>query len=270
MKNKLGIFLRSYLLQGFWNYAQMQNIGLLFILMPSLKDIYKDNKDGLANAATRNLEAFNSHPVLSSYAIGAMLRQEEKLVSFPPEILANEEREFRIIRASTANTAAAIGDRLFWGVLKPLSLLLCLLVLFICGVQICSYNFTENNLTLICAAGLAISLLAYNIPAVFARLKGFKDGYNGNENNFYGLIRINWNKIIYALKIFGQICAIIIIFWGLYARATDLDTGAEYIIGVSLLVAFMFMSVLMRKFHIPNAVLYLIASVIFAAASFLD
>ncbi|MDR0645780.1 MAG: PTS system mannose/fructose/sorbose family transporter subunit IID [Elusimicrobiota bacterium] len=270
MKNKLRIFFRSYLLQGFWNYAQMQNIGLLFILMPNLEDIYKDNKDGLANAVARNLEAFNSNPILSSYAIGAMLRQEEKLVSFPPAILANEEREFRIIRATTANTAAAIGDRLFWGVLKPLSLLLCLLVLFVCEVQICSYNFTDNNLTAICAAGLALSLLAYNIPAVFVRLKGLKDGYNGNENNFYGLIRVNWNKMIYALKISGQICVIIVIFLGLYSRAAALNTGAEYIIGVSLLVAFMFMSVLMRKFHIPNVVLYLLASAIFAAASFLD
>jgi mannose/fructose/N-acetylgalactosamine-specific phosphotransferase system component IID len=235
--------------------------------MPSLKNIYKDNKDGLARAVSRNIEAFNTNPVLSNYAVGAMLRQEEKIVSLPPAILENEEREFRIIRASVANTAAAIGDRLFWGVLKPLSLLLFLLALFACGVQIFAYDFTGDNLIIICAAGLVLSLLAYNIPAIFVRFKGLKDGYNGNENNFYGLVRVNWNKTIYVLKILGQICVIIVILWGLYARSAAL-TGAEYIIGVCLLFAFMFMSALMRKIRIPNAFLYIIASIIFAAASF--
>jgi PTS system mannose-specific IID component len=270
MKNKTGIFFRSYLLQGFWNYAQLQNIGLLFILMPHLKDIYKNNKDGMARSVARNLEAFNSNPVFSTYAIGAMLRQEERLAVLPAAILSNEEREFRIIRASTANTAASIGDRLFWGLLKPLSLLLGLLVLLFFGVRISEYYFTGNHLTAIYAAALAVSLLVYNIPATLVRFKGLGDGYDGNENNFYGLVKVNWNKIIYLLKMFGQVCIIIIVFWEFCSKITSVPTEAGYIIRMSLLAAFMFMSALMRKFRIPNAVLYIITSAVFACAAFLD
>ena len=127
MKILSRVFLRSYLLQGFWNYAHMQNIGVLFALTPALNDIYKRDAEGLRRAVARNIEAFNTNPVLSTYSLGALIGQERKIAAVPPADVPasalsrqDEEREYRIIRAGTANTAASLGDRLFWATLKPL------------------------------------------------------------------------------------------------------------------------------------------------------
>ena len=125
MQNNFGIFLRTFLLQGYWNFARLQNVGMLYIMDPVLKRLYKNRPAIYLRAKARNLETFNSHPSMSVYSIGAMIKQEEKLASLEGEELIEEEREWRIIRASTANTAASIGDRLFWAVLKPLSLVFC-------------------------------------------------------------------------------------------------------------------------------------------------
>ena len=113
------------------------------------------------------------------------------------------------------------------------------------------------------------SLLVYNIPALAARYKGFLDSYNGNEDNFYGLINLNWNKVIAFLKTLGQIFTVFIIFFGLYIRFKDAMLDADFIARASLLIAFIVLSMFMKKLSIPNIFLYVIATVVFAAASFL-
>ena len=265
----VSLFFRSFLLQGFWNYAQMQNIGVLFILLPALKRIYKNDKEGFRNALARNMEAFNSQPVMSAYSIGAMLQQEQKIAAAPPPARPEEEREYRIIRVSTANTAASIGDRLFWGTLKPLSLTLCLVVLFGEEVQVLYEGAPAEAVAFAAALALAGSLLIYNVPALAARFKGLIDSYGGNEENFYGLIKINWNKALYFLKTLGQIFTVFIILYGLYIkfRGAPADIGSAT--KLSLLVSFLVLGIIMKKFNVPAVVLYLAATAVFVAASVL-
>ena len=101
--NFFKIFLRTFFLQIFWNYRKMQNIGRLLVLMPILKNIYKDNPDMLKRAIRRNLDTFNSNPIMASYSLGAMIKQEEKISQASPVKLLSEEREFNVIAISTAN-----------------------------------------------------------------------------------------------------------------------------------------------------------------------
>ena len=265
----VSLFLRSFLLQGFWNYAQMQNIGVLFIMLPALKRIYKNDKEGFRRALSRNMEAFNSQPVMSAYSIGAMVQQEQKIAAAPPLARPDEEREFRIIRVSTANTAASIGDRLFWGTLKPLSLTLCLVVLFGEEVQVLYEGAYGAEVAFAAILALAGSLLIYNAPALAARFKGLLDSYAGNEDNFYGLIKINWNKALYFLKTLGQIFTVFIILYGLYMKFRGSPADIDSVTKLSLLVSFLVLGVVMKKFNVPAVVLYLAATVIFAAASLL-
>ncbi|MDR0734806.1 MAG: PTS system mannose/fructose/sorbose family transporter subunit IID [Elusimicrobiota bacterium] len=278
MKILLSVFLRSYLLQGFWNYAQMQNIGALFALTPALKYIYKKDAEGLRHAVARNVEAFNTNPVLSTYSLGALIGQERKISATPivsaPSLSAapsrqDEEREYRIIRAGTANTAASLGDRLFWATLKPLSLVLCLTILFGAQVQILHEDMPSGGAVFEAALAVIASLLLYNVPATAARIKGLADSFRGTEDDFYGLIKINWNKIIYFLKTLGQVFTVFVIFCGLYLRFSGESVNVDLAARFALCAAFVVLSVFMKKLNIPNMFLYLGATAFFTAASLL-
>jgi len=269
MTERIKIFFRTFLLQGFWNFGKMQNVGLLYVLEPALKRIHADNPELYKRSVARALEPFNSHPVMSTYSIGAMIKQEEKISECSVQTLHDEEREWRIIRSSTANTAASIGDRLFWATLKPLSLVLCFVILFAGEIPVLKEENYRGEMLFIVLLALIGSLLIYDIPALVARYKGFSDSYNGGEENFYGLINLNWNKVISFLKTLGQVLTVFIIFFGLYIRFKDSMIDADFIARASLLVAFMVLSIFMKKLNIPNIFLYVIATVVFAAASFL-
>jgi mannose/fructose/N-acetylgalactosamine-specific phosphotransferase system component IID len=248
----------------------MQNLGVLFIVGPSLKRIYNNDKDGYRRAVARNLEAFNSNPVMSTYSIGAMIKQEEKISAcLNEQDRYDEEREWRIIKIGTANTAASLGDRLFWATLKPLSLVLCFVVLFGVEADVLQEEVFQGELLFVVFLALAGSFLLYNLPALAARYGGLVYSYGGDEENFYGLVKINWNKIIYFLKTLGQIFTVIVIFYGLYIRFKGTTLDPDTITRLSLLIAFIILSIFMRKLNIPNIFLYLIATVVFSVASFL-
>lgn len=269
MKNKFSIFLRTFLLQDFWNFARLQNIGMLYIMTPVLNRLYKERPEMYARARSRNLEAFNSHPAMSVYSIGAMIKQEEKLSKTPPATFLAEEREWRIIRASTANTAASIGDRLFWATLKPLSLVFCFVILFVGQVDIIREEVIQGQSLKAALLALLGGLLIYNVPSFIVRIKGLQESYSGTEDNFYGLINLNWNKMISFLKLLGQILVAFVIVYGIYVRFRGSSIDADAIARISLLAAFLVLSTFMRKLNIPNIFLYLIATIVFGVASFL-
>ncbi len=268
--NFFKIFLRTFLLQIFWNYRKMQNIGRLFIVMPILKEIYKDNPEMLKRAISRNLDAFNSNPVMSVYSLGAMIKQEEKIAKTEPLKLPGEEREWRIITISTANTAASLGDRLFWATLKPFSLIVLIIILYI--LQIHSIKNTDTPQEMVLAAIIAIiaSLLVYDIPALFIRYKGLKDSYNGTEDNFYGLIKLNWNKIIYFLKTLGQVLTCGIFIYSIYVSFVGESLSADVITRIALLLSFLVLTIWTKRLNIPNIYLYILATLIFCAAALIS
>lgn len=269
MKNKIKIYFRIFLLQGFWNFARLQNVGMLYIMEPALRRIYEGRPQVYSRAKTRNLETFNTHPAMSGYSIGAMIKQEEKLAEKEGDELLEEEREWRIIRASTANTAASIGDRLFWATLKPLSLVFSFVILFVGQVDVLQENVSAAQSLTAALLALAGSLLIYNIPVWIIKFKGLADGYQGNEDNFYGLINLNWNRMIVFLKLLGQILVLFVIFYAIYIRFRKSSADPESIARISLLAAFLILSIFMRKLNIPNIFLYLAATAVFSLAAFL-
>ena len=261
------VFLRTFLLQIFWNYRKMQNVGRLFVVMPILKVLYKDNPDKLQRAIMRNLDPFNTNPVMSSYSIGAMIKQEEKVAAAPAAKLIEEEREWRIVSVSAANTAASIGDRFFWATLRPFSLLI--LVISLYTLQVYTFKNIDTSTEKVLAAILSIllSLFVYNIPAFFVRYKGLKDSYFGSEENFYGLINLNWNKLISIIKTVGQVLTIILIAYSAYISFSGEKLSADILTKFALVVSFAVLSLVIRKFNIPSIYLYIAATLIFSVAS---
>lgn len=268
--NKFQIFMRSLLLQGFWNFSQLQNIGMLYIVYPYLQKLYQDDKILYKRAILRNMEAFNTNPVMSTYSVGAMLKQEESIAKAKGNKIQvhAEEREWHIVKASTAGTAASIGDRLFWSTIKPLSLVLCFTILFLWQVPFINEVHHATFLMVLIVA-LSASFLFYNIPAWIVRAKGFTAGYNGNEENFYGLININWNKLITVLKTSGQVLTLFVFICGLYLHFRGNPFDAYLITKISLLAAFIVLSIFIKRLNMPNIFLYLSATIVFAIASFL-
>mgnify|MGYP002407848732 CR=1 FL=1 len=106
---KLGI--RSTLLQSSFNYERMQAGGWTLAMLPCLEKIYKDDKDGLSDAMTDNMEFINTHPVLVSFLMGLLLSLEEN----------KEDRELiKGLKVGLFGPLAGIGDAILWFTLLPI------------------------------------------------------------------------------------------------------------------------------------------------------
>jgi PTS system mannose-specific IID component len=106
---------RSLLLQALWNRERMQGQGLAFALRPVARRLAGSR--GEAAWLARHLGYFNSHPVLASYALGAVARLEEE------RALGAGAGEEVVARAKVAlgSALAAVGDSFFWSTLRPLA-----------------------------------------------------------------------------------------------------------------------------------------------------
>lgn len=51
-----GVFLRSNLLQGSWNFERMQALGFCYSMVPVIRRLYPDNNDDRKQAIKRHLE----------------------------------------------------------------------------------------------------------------------------------------------------------------------------------------------------------------------
>lgn len=102
---------RSCFLQASFNYERMQAAGWLYSILPGLEKIHADNKDDLALSMTHNMEFFNIHPFLVTFAMGLILSMEQKKVDIPT---------IRAVRVSLMGPLGGIGDAIFWMTLVPI------------------------------------------------------------------------------------------------------------------------------------------------------
>ena len=108
------MLLRSFLVQGAWNYQSLIGTGLAFVLAPALARVYRDPQ-ALRTALARHAELFNSHPYLVNVAAGAIARLEAQ--GAPPETVAR-------FKAAMRGSLGSLGDRLVWLRWRPASVLL--------------------------------------------------------------------------------------------------------------------------------------------------
>lgn len=107
-------FLRTFLVQGSWNFANYQAGGLAYALLPLLRRIHSGDPVGLRESLRRHLEPFNAHPYLAPLAVGALARLEHDGAT---------EEKVRRAREALGSTLGAFGDRLVWSGWRPLCLL---------------------------------------------------------------------------------------------------------------------------------------------------
>ena len=109
-------FLRSFAIQGSWNYRTLVGCGFAFALMPLLRTIYSGRPDEYQAAVQRHSAVFNSHPYFAPMALGAVAVLES---TESPEVV---ERFKSAVRGSLGS----LGDRLIWAGFRPVCVLLAL------------------------------------------------------------------------------------------------------------------------------------------------
>lgn len=109
------MLLRSFAVQGSWNYHTLIGTGLAFVLVPALRQVHAGDAEALRRSLGRHAELFNSHPYLAAVAAGAIARLEAEHV--PPETVAR-------FKAAVRGSLGTLGDRLVWLMWRPMSVLL--------------------------------------------------------------------------------------------------------------------------------------------------
>lgn len=203
---QLSMFLRSLLIQAGWNYQRMQNFGFVFALAPALRRAWPDPAK-FAAAAARHSATFNTQPYMAGFILGNIARMEERAA----EAGGGPDEEARImgVRQALASSLASIGDRIFWGRLRPLTVEVCMLVWLATGMTCwivpgdCS-GFPAWALF----AGPAASVAVYSAVALYLRWKGLSVGYACGGSSSCGLDAFNWSGFIKRLSLAGLVlCA---------------------------------------------------------------
>lgn len=116
------MFLRSFAIQGSWNYRTLIGTGFAFALLPALREIFRGRPAELQAAVERHTDVFNSHPYLSGVALGAVARLEQE--GADPGLIAR-------FKAAVRGSLGSLGDRLVWAGWRPTCMLLALILLFL-------------------------------------------------------------------------------------------------------------------------------------------
>lgn len=201
-----GMFLRSFFIQAGWNYERFQNLGFAFSLLPALRALYPDRQRFKA-ALLRHMGIFNTQPYMASFVLGNVARMEERAAAAEDPAAALKSLEG--LKQALASSFASIGDRVFWGRLKPMTTQLCLLVWAACGFYgwLFTANTFEPSLWAIFAGPLA-GILLYSAAAVWVRWRGSLNGYSCGGIAGCGLNTVDWPLIIRRLSSAGFAMAV--------------------------------------------------------------
>ncbi|CNH96884.1 PTS mannose transporter subunit IID [Yersinia pekkanenii] len=110
-----GVFIRSNLFQGSWNFERMQALGFCFSMVPAIRRLYPENSEERKQAIKRHLEFFNTQPFVAAPILGVTLAMEEQRAN-GAEI---DDAAINGIKVGLMGPLAGVGDPIFWGTVRP-------------------------------------------------------------------------------------------------------------------------------------------------------
>ncbi len=152
-RDLVAAWLRTFAVQGSWNYRTLIGTGISFVSLPLLRRIYSDDPEARRAAVERSLTPFNCHPYLSGMAAAALARVE---MNEDPDTV---ER----FRVALRGPLGRLGDQLVWAEWRPFCAMVGSL-LFLFGLD-----------PLLSAA---VFLVVYNLGHVWLRVWGFRTGWD--------------------------------------------------------------------------------------------
>lgn len=199
------MFLRSFFIQAGWNYERYQNLGFAFTLEPALKKIYPDPEKFKA-AMLRHMQIFNTQPYMASFVLGNVARMEERAASGETDL-----KNLPGMKQALASSFASIGDRIFWGRLKPMTTQICLLVWAAGGFFGWLFTGTAQEISpSLLLAGPLAGISFYSAFAVYWRWKGLGAGYSCGGSCNCALDAFNWPRLIKLLSAAGFMMSVAI------------------------------------------------------------
>lgn len=194
------VFFRNFMYGSSWNYERMQNLGFLYVILPILKSVYKDDKKGLSEAMTRHMEFFNTHQSTAPFIMGVTAALEEKE--------KNEgAKSIRGLKTGLMGPLAGIGDSMIGLTITP--------IIFSIGA---SYGIEGN------AFGIFLALFLFNIFNVSLKYFGLKYGYSkGSELLSREDTKSNLEQITNIAIALG-----LIIMGGLIPAWVGINVGLQY------------------------------------------
>ena len=203
------VFFRSFMIQAGWNYERLQNLGFAFAITPALRRIYA-SKEAFNAAVLRHLGLFNTQPYMVGFVLGNVIKMEEGLARAP----GNTELEKKLIGVKQALSAgfASIGDRVFWGRLKPITTQFCIVIWFLTGFY--GWLFTGDGYrpsALVVFSGPLAGIVVYGTFAVYLRWIGLKKGYACGGLANCGLDAMRWPELIRRLSVTGFAFSLLIV-----------------------------------------------------------
>lgn len=203
-------FMRCYMAGAGFNTRGMQNIGLMFAMMPGLRTIHTDPKE-LKAALKRYVSHYQSHPFWLPCLVAIYLSVEASIAAgrFPAKMFAK-------VKDTTAYTLSAIGDSMFAGSLLIFWALstICLLLVGLRGLAL--------------AEGVILFLTLQGFRA-YTFVGGLRDGFKFLERlKRWDLI--NWGRRIKYVNAGLLVCLWAIIWPG--------ESWWDWALGVSALMLF--------------------------------
>lgn len=272
---RLKIFLRSLLIQAGWNYERMQNVGFAFAICPALQAAYR--REELGRELVRHLQMFNTQPFMASFILGLTARLEQEAAAAPAEKQAELKARIMAAKTALASAAAAIGDSLFWGVLKHLSLLITIYISLLLGVnawmlplKFRTMPVSDHELNVMIFS-IFSGVVFYNMLSVWIRWKGLSYSYKCGINRNCGIDFIDWQKLIKRLKLAGFVLALMVAILAVYSftRGILAYNAAEKPWLYIVTAAFAFLAAcISRRMGYFNMHLYLVLVVLFSGLSF--
>lgn len=171
--------LRVPLMQTAMNYERMQADGWTLALAPALKKIYGDDKEGLANALSANLQFMNTNNYAAPVLMGLLLSLEEN---------GEERSTIDGLRIALFGPLAGIGDAITWFTILPI----------VAGI---TASFAKEGSIL----GPLVFLLVF-ISLFFARISLAQLGYSAGTKAI-SKIRENSQIVAHAASVLG--CTVI-------------------------------------------------------------
>ncbi|WP_406704348.1 PTS mannose transporter subunit IID [Sodalis sp.] len=110
-----GVFIRSNLFQGSWNFERMQALGFCFSMVPVIRRLYPENNNDRKQAIKRHLEFFNTHPYVAAPVLGVTMAMEEQRANGSPI----DDAAINGIKVGLMGPLAGVGDPIFWGTVRP-------------------------------------------------------------------------------------------------------------------------------------------------------
>jgi len=206
----LSAWLRTFAVQGSWNYRTLVGAGLAYALAPLLVRIHAEDPAALRRSVERHAGKFNAHPYLTPVAVGALARLEQD---------GAEDDTIRRFRDGLQAPLGALGDQVVWAGWRPFCAFLSgLLFLLGLGPVLAAVLF----------------LMVYNAGHLYVRVWGFRLGWREGFDVGAALKAIPADRISrgFAVANQGLIGAVAVL---LLSRAPAVDAGAW--LGVSAAAA---------------------------------